>query len=115
MAKFTWKAYREARRAEAIGRLRKGGLVASDTVYVILRHVGVAGTTRYYDLYVIHDGKPGRITQDVGIVLNKNYSRDKGAIRVNRCDSEAGRVLVGDLAWRVFHNTAALKYCCLEP
>ena len=112
----TLKAYLNAQRARAIDRLRKGGLTAGDTVYVILRHVGKSGRTRFYNLYTIKDKKTDCITWDAGIVLDKNFSRGRQAIRVNHCNSEAagcdliGRNLVRELAKRVFNNGGALEY-----
>jgi len=112
---LTWKEYKNARCAKAIDRLRKGGLNAGDTIYVILRHVGKTRATSYYDLYTIRDKKPDCITWDAGIVLDKSYSRDRAAIRVNRSDSEAGRDLIRDLAQKVFGRPDELDCCILEP
>ena len=112
--RLTVKAYKNARSIKAIECLRESGLTAGDTIYVILRHRGKSGTTRYYDFLAVRNKIPQRLTWDISNALDLRYDRNRVAIRVDGHCLGAARKIVGDLAQKVFGRPDELDCCILE-
>ena len=60
-----------------------------DTVYTILRSVSRSGMTRYYDLFVMIDNEPVRITYKAAIALGWTYNA-ADALKVTGCGMDMG-------------------------
>ncbi|WP_084442087.1 hypothetical protein OH491_19600 [Termitidicoccus mucosus] len=104
---------KQAERAQAITYLKDIYLKSGDTVYVILRHVGRTGMTRYIDLYAMKDNHPMRITWNVAKALDRCYDRRREAIRIGGCGFDVGHDTVHHLAWLLFNDCDALTHSWL--
>ena len=113
--RLTAKAYKNERSIKAIGYLRDSGLTVGDTIYVILRHKGKSGTTRYYDFIIVHNKIPQRLTWDISNALDLRYDRHRVAIRIDGEYFGVARKIVRDLAQKLFGRPDELECCILEP
>jgi hypothetical protein len=52
------------------------------TLYTVLRHVTPDGLSRFFDVYVVKDNEPYRITRSVSEITGFTYHKKREAIRV---------------------------------
>jgi hypothetical protein len=81
-----------------------------ETVYTVLRHVNREGTARAIDVFLIHEGRPFRLTYSVAQALGYSYSRNHEAIWSRGGGQDMGYEIVHNLSRFLFGDGYRLTH-----
>lgn len=99
----------EVQRDTAIQKLREV-ITTGATIYVVLRRKNQLGTCRWLEFYHVHEGELKRITWDVAIAIQDEYSREHDAVKITGSGLDVGFASVATLAETLFGDSRALRH-----